>query len=339
VRDIGEANATIVPVVPRILEKMKSGIEERARSSGLSAFIVRLVLTGMRARVAELRGEPRVSRLGLALYRGTAKIRRGIVEKLFGVNLVNAISGGAKLADGVNYFFEALGAPVLQGYGLTETCVATNVNRVASNRIGTVGPVLAPDIELRIADDGEILFRGPNIALGYLNRTKATLDAWDLEGWFHTGDVGALSADGYLSITGRKKELIVTAGGKKIAPESVEMKLKASAVFSQVVLAGEAKPYCIAIVTLNPAVVQERLGERVDTSRPLSAQDAVRALVDAEIVRINSQLASFETVKRALVVDEDFTIDNGFLTPTLKVKRMAVIKRFQDQIDRLYQND
>ena len=336
-RDIGEANATIIPLVPRILEKMKLGVEERVQAPGLSGLLMKIMLCGVRGKVRMLKNEGVMSIIETCCYTITTKIRKLIKHKLFGIQLVNVVSGGAKLADDINYFFEALEIPVLQGYGLTETCVATNVNRLGRNRIGTVGPVLSKDVELRIAADGEILFRGPNVALGYLNRAKATLEAWDFEGWFHTGDVGVLSADQYLSITGRKKELIVTAGGKKIAPEAIEAKLKASSLFSQVVLVGEGKPYCCVLVTLNPSVLNERLaGQGEQPQEPYSRSPIAQQLVQNEIDTLNKQLASFESVKRFLIIDADFSIENGFLTPTLKVKRMLVIKRFAKEIEELY---
>jgi long-chain acyl-CoA synthetase len=336
-RDIAEADATIIPLVPRILEKMKLGVEERAQAAGLNGFLIKIMLCGIQGKVRLLKREGIMSVTEVLCYKITAKLRKLIRRKLFGTQLINVISGGAKLADDINYFFEALEIPVLQGYGLTETSVATNVNRLAHNRIGTVGPVLSKDIELRIATDGEILFRGPNIALGYLNRVKATLDAWDQEGWFHTGDIGVLSDDLYLSITGRKKELIVTAGGKKIAPEAIEAKLKASSLFSQVVLVGEGKPYCCVLVTLNPSVVNEQFKESgAQSAEPYSSNLAVQQLVQNEIDLLNKQLASFETVKRFHIIDADFSIENGFLTPTMKVKRMLVIRRFEKEIEALY---
>lgn len=337
-RDIAEADATIIPLVPRILEKMKLGIEQRAGERGLSALLLLLMIRSAAARQRALRNStpiPFAARLGYAV---TAPLRSITKRKLFGDRFVNAISGGAKLGDEINYFFESLGICVLQGYGLTETCVATNVNRPATNRIGTVGPVLSADIELRIADDGEILFRGPNIALGYYHRHKATEAAWDSAGWFHTGDVGVLSADGYLSITGRKKELIVTSGGKKIAPDGIESLVKMNYIFSQVVLVGESKPYCCAIVTLNSGALEEVARERsLPVSQPYSTDVNARQIVGDALAVINKQLASFETIKRFLILDSDFSIENGMLTPTFKVKRTLVIKTYAAEIEKLYQ--
>lgn len=336
-RDIAEAEATIVPLVPRLLEKMKAGIEYHAHEPGPGSFLIRKMLESS-ALVYAARSEGRKpDRQAFFWYLATTPVRRVVRKRLFGPRFINAVSGGARLSEEVNIFFQALGITILQGYGLTETCVATNVNRLDNNRIGTVGPVLTPDIEMKIGADGEIMFRGPNVALGYLNREQATKAAWTEDGWFLTGDVGSVDAAGRLTITGRKKELIVTAGGKKIAPERIEGIVKTSPLFSQVVLVGEGKPYCCAVVTLNGAMLQEFAGQMsLTVGTPWSKDPAVARIVASEIARVNQQLASFETIKRCLILDEDFSVENGFMTPTFKVKRTLVIRTYAETIERLY---
>ena len=198
------------------------------------------------------------------------------------------------------------------------------------------GPVLDKDIEVTLGEDGEIRFRGPNVAKGYWNRPHASADSWDEEGWFHTGDLGSLDSEGYLSITGRKKELIVTAGGKKIAPDNIESKLKSIKYVSQAVLYGEGKPYCVALVTVDTASVKLPQGsaQQADKEKLLNE---VHQKIWSEVENLNKMLASFESIKRIALIEEDFTIDNGLLTPTLKVKRSKVMEHFRDLIESLYE--
>jgi long-chain acyl-CoA synthetase len=211
------------------------------------------------------------------------------------------------------------------------------VNRERANRIGTVGPVLSSDIELRIAEDGEICFRGPNIARGYWKRPRATAESWSAEGWFHTGDLGSVDECGALSITGRKKEILVTAGGKKISPDAIEAKLRRSAYISQAVLVGEGKPYCCAIVTIDrAAITQWAAGRGIVLQDDYATDPRVIELIDGELAEINAGLASYESVKKVTLLRVDFSVDNGLLTPTLKVRRSEVVKRYSDRIAALY---
>ncbi|WKZ56176.1 MAG: long-chain fatty acid--CoA ligase [Bdellovibrionota bacterium] len=333
-RDIREADANIVPVVPRILEKMQSGIEEKALKGGLGGMLVRATLRGARAHFIARRDGTALSFADALRYRLTGGLRKKIQRALFGSDFWYAVSGGAKLPVPVGEFFESLGVIILEGYGLTETVVATNVNRAESRRIGSVGPVLAPDIELRIAEDGEILFRGPNVSKGYYNRPTATRQSWDDQGWFHTGDIGKVDQDGFLYITGRKKEIIVTAGGKKIPPESVETVLKQSPIISQAVLLGEGKPYCVALFTLNMEALKQALK---DTGQiDVHTDQRVHKVVDSAVQKANEQLASYEQVKRFAILADEFTVDNGTLTPTFKVKRNVVAIRYKELIEGLY---
>lgn len=272
-------------------------------------------------------------------YTATGFLRAKVKKLLFGRCFAYAVSGGAKLQPAVNEFFDALEIEVLEGYGLTETCVATNVNRSGHKKIGSVGPVLSADVEIKITQEGEICFRGPNVARGYFQRATATSQAWDESGWFHTGDLGRVDAEGFLFIEGRKKELIVTAGGKKVAPEAIENKIKEFPLVSQALLFGDEKPYCVALVSVDHEAVHKwtELGKLPDADSEASA-DALFTVIWKHVQEINQHLASFESIKRIAIVGEEWTLENGLLTPTMKVKRKEVVKRYREQIEALYQN-
>ncbi|MCB0353400.1 MAG: long-chain fatty acid--CoA ligase [Bdellovibrionales bacterium] len=337
-KDIREAGATIVPVVPRLLEKMQSGIQEKARGSGIAGRLLGLTLRSAHE-VYEARTHRRSpGMLAMIAFQGTAPLRKKIRKQLFGENFIYSISGGAKLNPETARFFDALEIEILEGYGLTETCVATNVNRLGSKKIGSVGPVLADDIELLITDDGEICFRGPNIAKGYYNRDSATRASWDKDGWFHTGDLGELDEKNFLAIVGRKKDIIVTSYGKNVAPEDIEAKMKSSQYISQVVLVGDGKPFCAALVSIDPVAVgawAKKLGYGGD-SRELVELPQVKDLIWKEVEKVNADLANYESVKKIALVPEDFTVENGMLTPTFKVKRKVAMEVYQKQIDGMY---
>jgi long-chain acyl-CoA synthetase len=316
-KDISTCGATLFPLVPRMIEKMKEAIEKRANKKNLLGALLK-----------------RAFRSKHFAYN---PLKNLIKKKLFGPNFIYVISGGAKLSIDVINFFDQLGIDVLEGYGLTETCVATNVNPYGAKKIGTVGPVLAPDIELTLSEEGEILYRGPNISKGYLNRPEATKASWDSDGRFHTGDLGAIDQDGYLSITGRKKGLIVTAGGKKIPPENIENKIKGIQFVSQAIMVGEGKPYCAALVTVNYHDARKSL----EAGGSLSDQDfwaKLHALIWKDVEKLNQSLASFESIKKIELLKEDFTIENGLLTPTLKIKRNEVTKKYKNEIEGFYKS-
>ncbi len=336
-KDMREADAQLVPVVPRLLEKMQAVISGKAKGSSIASLLLRLALqSGEIVSSARAAGRPPPV-LTLFLYALTGFVRKKIRRRLFGSNFLFGISGGAKLPIETGKFFSSIGADVYEGYGLTETCVATNVCRPGKQKLGTVGPVLTSDIQVKLESDGEICFRGPNVTSGYWKRPTATAQSWDAEGWFHTGDLGSIDAEGNLSITGRKKELIVTSGGKKIPPDPIEQKLKGTGLISQAVLMGEGRNYVVALVTLDEIAV-EAWGKRkgIELNKPYSAQNDVVDLINREVEKMNLSLASFETVKRVRILDEEMTVENGLLTPTFKVKRKEVEKRFSVLIDSMY---
>jgi long-chain acyl-CoA synthetase len=228
---------------------------------------------------------------------------------------------------------------ICEGYGLTETCVATHVNRPNNRKIGSVGPAFK-HVEVKIAEeDGEIWLRGPNVARGYLNRPLATREAWTSDGWFKTGDVGQLDTTGFLYITDRKKELVITAGGKKIPPTAIEGAFKRSSFISQAFFYGDERPYCVMLFTLNELELRAMLnaeGVSVSADEKLARHPAVIEKVEKAVERINRDLASYETIKRFAILDEDFTIENGLLTPTLKMKRKVIVARHLSVIESLY---
>jgi long-chain acyl-CoA synthetase len=336
-RDMRELQATILPVVPRILEKLQASIVDRSKKGSAAGRLLRLALWSAR-RVAEAkRSGETPSLLARIGYEGTAVIRGKIKENLFGPRFECAVCGGARLNIETARFFESLGIEVLEGYGLTETCVAICVNRRGARKEGSVGPALADDIQLRLAEDGEVLVKGPNVAKGYYGREEATKEAWDAQGWFHTGDLGALDGDGYLSIIGRKKNFILTSYGKHVCAEGVEQKLISSEYIAQAVLAGEGRPYCVALVIPDRGAVDAWARRRgVKNAGPLEQDTRVHELIWGEVERINRELPSWERVKKIAVVSAEFTVENGLLTPTFKVRKAAVLDRFKEQVERLY---
>lgn len=338
-RDLREGGATIVPLVPRVLEKMQAGIEAQARRKSPGGLILSVALVSAQHIFAARRNGGAARPAAQIAFLATAWVRRAVRRRLFGPCFRYAICGGAKLNMETAAFFAALGIEVLEGYGLTETCVATNVNLPGRNRIGTVGPVIDKEIELRLADDGEILYRGPNVTPGYYRRATATRAAWDRDGWFHTGDLGALDGEGNLSIIGRKKGFLLTSYGKHVCAERIEHDLTSSLFISQAVLVGEGRPYCAALLTLDKQAVKawaRRRSLRIEGR--MYDHPVIRELIAQEVDRVNRGLPAYETIKRFQILPLDFTVENGLLTPTLKAKKEEVMARFAAEIERLYQN-
>jgi long-chain acyl-CoA synthetase len=338
-RDIREGNATVLPSVPRLFEKMASSLNARASGKGFQNKVLGLCVRNAQAVAKKKAANQPLGVIEEILFNGLAGVRQKIRAQLFGVAFTHGISGGAKLDPEVNRFLNALGILICEGYGLTETCVATNVNLPTNYKIGSVGPAFR-GVEIRVSpEDGEICMRGPNVTQGYLNRPQATREAWDAEGWFHSGDVGRVDEDGFLYITDRKKELVITAGGKKIPPTSIEGMFKRNSFISHAFFYGEGKPYCVILLTLNEAetrVILANQGIVPAKEQRLSELFEVRAMVESAVTRANLELASYETIKKFAIVDEDFSIENGLLTPTMKMKRKVISQRYKDNIDALY---
>jgi long-chain acyl-CoA synthetase len=258
------------------------------------------------------------------------------VRAIFGGHLRHATSGAAPIAREILEFFYACGVPVFEGYGMTETATAATISTLEDHRFGTVGRAL-PGVELKIAPDGEILIKGPNIFQGYHNRADASFGAV-VDGWLHTGDLGSIDEDGYLSITGRKKDIIITAGGKNLTPANIENDLKQCRWISQAVMHGDQRPYPVVLITLDeeeiPVYAREHnLPQDIPS---LSRSAEVRALIQQEVDRANAKYAQVEQVKKFAILDHDLSQATGELTPTLKVKRNVVNEQYADVLDALY---
>jgi long-chain acyl-CoA synthetase len=244
------------------------------------------------------------------------------------------------LSPEIAQFFHAMGVLTLEGYGLTETTPVLCVNQPSAFKFGTVGRPLS-GVEVRIAADGEIVARGPNVAKGYHRRPAETAEAWDADGWFHTGDIGEIDAEGFLRITDRKKDLLKTSGGKYIAPQKIENALKSQQHVSQAVVIGDGRKYCVALITLDTEAVRAWAAVRalaLGTDDELHRHPGVVELIGAEVAAVNRDLASFESIKYFQILPRDFTIEAGELTPSLKVKRKVVAERYRDAIASMYRD-
>jgi long-chain acyl-CoA synthetase len=337
-RDMGRVRPTVLTGVPRVYEKLHARITEAAAASGgAKAMMFRWALTAGLARAkAVLRGRTAGPLTSMAGALGDRVVFSAIRAKLGG-RLRFVASGSAPLAANVMEFFHAIGIPIIEGYGLTETAPILTFNPLNALRVGTVGRPIT-GVELRIADDGEILARGPNIMTGYFNKPEATAAALE-DGWFHTGDIGQIDADGYLTITDRKKDLLVTSGGKKIAPQPIEGVLKRSPLIAEAVLLGDRRKYAAVLIVPEFKALERRLkdlGRPPGTREELIARDDVVALYQEIIDAMNRELSQYERIKRIALLPREFTVESGELTPTLKVKRKVVEEKWKEQIESLY---
>lgn len=336
--NLAEVRPTVMMSVPRLYEKIYARVVEQALAGG--ALKARLFFwakrVGGRWSDRVLAGEAPGALLG-AQYAVAKTLVFSRLRERTGGRLRFFVSGGAPLAPEIARFFHAAGLPIMEGYGLTETSPVIACNTFDACRIGTVGRPVA-GVEVRIAEDGEILTRGPHVMHGYFNRPEATAEAITPDGWFHTGDIGELE-DGYLRITDRKKDLIVTAGGKNIAPQPIENRLKESPFVSQAVMVGDRRKYPVVLVVpdweqlVRWAAAQGMPG---GTRAALLADPAIQAKMEQEVRGALTGLASFETPKKVALLEHDFSLERGELTPTLKVKRRAVDETYRALIDRLY---
>ncbi|WP_219462729.1 AMP-dependent synthetase/ligase [Nonomuraea rhizosphaerae] len=318
--DLAEFRPSFLLGVPRVFEKVYNGAEQKAVAGGKGAIFARA------AEVAVAYSRASGS-AGLGLRLKHALFDRLVYAKLrtaTGGRLSAAVSGGSALGDRLGHFFKGVGIEVFEGYGLTETSAPCSVNMPGANKIGTVGKPL-PGVTLRIAGDGEILAKGRHVFDGYWHNDQATSEAIDAEGWYHTGDVGELDADGYLRITGRKKEILVTAAGKNVAPGPLEDALRAHPLISQAMIVGDGRPFVAALITLDP--------EAMEQVRPADVRAEVQAAVDA----VNRTVSKAEQIKKFVVLEHDITEESGHLTPTLKVKRNVVMRDFAEVISGIYE--
>jgi len=337
--DLASARPHLVPAVPRIYEKLYARIHAvRDGGSRVKQALFDWAVGVGREQSRHVRdGQPVPALLALQ-YALANRLVFARIHRLLGGNIRYMTSGGAPLARDIAEFFHAIGILILEGYGLTETTPVLTVNRPDGYRFGTVGRPL-DCCEVRIAHDGEILGRGANVARGYYRRPEETAESWDATGWFHTGDIGEFDADGFLRITDRKKDLIKTSGGKYVAPQKIENLLKLQPHISQAVVIGDQRKYCVALLTLDAdamAAWARETGGSATTPAALATDPAVRALVEREVAAVNAQLASFESVKRFDILPGELTVEDGALTPSLKVKRKVVAERFEREIAALY---
>jgi long-chain acyl-CoA synthetase len=291
---------------------------------------------GVRVRDLQVRGEEVPPEL-LAPFEAAEEQLFKNVRAIFGGRVRQAVSGAAPIAKEILEFFYGCGVPVLEGYGMTETATVATYSTIEHHRFGSVGRVL-PGVEARIADDGELLIKGDNIFQGYFRNDDASFGAI-VDGWLHTGDLGSIDEDGYVYITGRKKDIIITAGGKNLTPANLENDLKQARWVSQAVMHGDRRPYPVMLIALDEEEIVPWAKEHgiEDTSiAALAENDEVRALIQGELDKANAKYAQVEQIKRFFILDHDLSQETGELTPTLKVKRNVVNEKYADRFDALY---
>ncbi|MGA2010351.1 MAG: long-chain fatty acid--CoA ligase [Solirubrobacteraceae bacterium] len=330
-KELATVAPTHFPAVPRIYEKIHTAAVDgvHAQMPRFGGRLLRWALAqGKRTRAAARAGRP-LGPLDRARYRLADRLVLAKVRAVFGDRLVMAIVGAAPIAAELIDFFDACGVLLLEGYGMTETCSTATLNPASAPRAGTVGCAV-PESEVRIAPDGEIMLRGPHVFAGYFHDHEATAAAIDEDGWLRSGDLGSLTADGYLKLTGRKKDLIITSSGKNITPANIECALRDTRWISEAVVYGDDRPYLVAMVTLDRDEVA-KLGGRLRISPDLATMALdrrVRAEVQTDVDAVNTRFARIEQIKRFAILDRDLTEDGGELTPTLKVKRNVVYRKY-----------
>jgi long-chain acyl-CoA synthetase len=330
---------TVVVSVPRVFEKVFNTAEQNAANDGKGPIFARAVQTAVDWSEAQDNGGP-----GLLLRAKHALFDRLVYHKLraaLGGDCHASVSGGAPLGARLGHFYRGVGLTIHEGYGLTETSSAITVNQVGRVKIGTVGTLL-PGNSMRIADDGELLVRGGVVFSGYWRNEQATAEAF-ADGWFKTGDLGSLDEDGFLKITGRKKEIIVTAGGKNVAPAVLEDQLRAHPLISQAMVVGDAKPFVGALITIDPEAFggwKERNSKAEGSSvGDLATDPDLVAEVDAAVKQANLSVSHAESIRKFRILPVDFTEDTGELTPTMKLKRNVVAEKFASDIEALYEKE
>ena len=335
--NLAELKPTYFPSVPRIFEKIytaaTSGME---KEGGLKKAVFDWSIgVGKRMRAAERGG----ARPGFLLRKQYEFADRRVLSKirgLFGGQLRLAVSGAAPINPEILRFFDAAGVLVLEGWGMTETSTAATISTPDDFKVGTIGKPF-PGCEVRIAEDGEILVKGPNVFQGYYKNEEATEETI-VDGWLHTGDIGEIDSDGFIKITGRKKDIIITAGGKNITPANLEAEIKQHPLVSQCVVVGDRRPYLVALVTLDPDEVAAYAREHGLPQDPaqLAANAEIKAAIDAHVEKINQRFARVEQIKKVAILPADLSQESGELTPTLKVKRAVVAAKHEPEIEALY---
>ncbi|MHB1844714.1 MAG: AMP-dependent synthetase/ligase [Deltaproteobacteria bacterium] len=339
VDNCGEVHPTVLPAVPRVFEKVYNKVvSDGSAAPGIQGKLFRWAMESFEEQAAaRIEGKPGPLTFQLAKRLVFPKIKAKLDQRLGG-RMRLFISGGAPLGRKLALFFDELGFEVLEGYGLTETSAASCVNLPGRIKIGTVGPPV-PGTEIKIAADGEILIRGPGVMKEYYQLPQATAEALEADGWFHTGDIGELDASGCLRITDRKKDIIVTAGGKNVAPQNIESELKSHPIVSQSMVYGDRRKFLSVLIT-----VSEEQAGKLAKQRGASYKDytelvqtaPVREAVEAAIAAVNQGLPSYETLKRFAILPSDFSQETGELTPTLKVKRKFCSQKYKAILDGFY---
>jgi long-chain acyl-CoA synthetase len=331
ISELSEVRPTYLPSVPRIFEKLYTLVTAHGDAGQIKAA----TQVGLKVRALQAAGQEVPAELQAHFDAAEEQLFKN-VRAAFGGRLRQATSGAAPIAKEILEFFFACGVPVLEGYGMTETATASTVSTVDSYRFGSVGRAL-PGLEIRIADDGEVLLKGPNIFQGYYRNDDASFGSI-VDGWLHTGDVGHVDEDGFLFITGRKKDIIITAGGKNLTPANLENDLKRSRWISQAIMHGDRRPYPVALITLDPEEIPLFAREHglPEDLAALSQEPKVIELIQGELDKVNERYAQVEKIKKFVILDHDLSQETGELTPTLKVKRNVVNEKYADLFDSLY---
>jgi len=335
---LGSFKPTFLLAVPRVFEKVYNSAEQKAEAGGKGKIFRAAAEVAIEHSKLLEAGKPIPfgMRLKFALFN---KLVYSKLREAMGGNVVYAVSGSAPLGARLGHFFHSLGVVILEGYGLTETTAPATVNLADKSKIGTVGPAL-PGVGIRLAEDGEIEVRGINVFKEYWNNPQATADAFSEGGWFRTGDIGTFDAEGFLTITGRKKEIIVTAGGKNVAPAALEDPIRANPIIGQVVVVGDQKPFISALITLDPEMLPTWLGNNglpADMSlEEASTNAAVRAEVQKAVDAANTRVSRAESIRKFTILDSEWTEASGHLTPKLSIKRNVIMSDFADEISAIY---
>jgi long-chain acyl-CoA synthetase len=341
VADVGEIAPTQLPSVPRVFEKIYTAATSKVEAAGGAKAKLFWWAVGVGRKVRER--QRKGGRNGLLLdvqHKLADRLVLHKVRELFGGKIKLAMTGAAPIDVDILSFFHATGVWVLEGYGMTETSSVATLNTISEHRLGTVGKAI-PGCEIRVGKDGEVLMRGSNIFKGYYRDDASTAATMDGDGWLHSGDLGELDEDGYLTITGRKKDLIITSSGKNISPSNIENALKLCRWVSQAVVYGDRKPYLTALLTLDPdecAALAEKVGASDAAPAALAANRDVRAELQAAVDETNAKFARIEQVKKFEVLERDLSQADGELTPSLKVKRNVVYERYADRFKGLYES-
>ncbi|GEP48360.1 long-chain fatty acid--CoA ligase [Microbacterium saccharophilum] len=334
---LGSFKPTFLLAVPRVFEKVYNSAEQKAEAGGKGKIFRAAAHTAVEHSRLKQEGK-KVPLLTTIKFRLFDKLVYGKLRTAMGGNVQYAVSGSAPLGPRLGHFFHSLGVTILEGYGLTETTAPATVNLATKSKIGTVGPVL-PGVGVRLADDGEIEVRGINVFKEYWRNPEATAEAFD-DGWFKTGDVGAFDEEGFLTITGRKKEILVTAGGKNVAPAALEDPIRANPIVGQVVVVGDQKPFIGALITLDSEMLPTWLANN-DLPADMSLADAakdpkVRAEVQRAIDIANKNVSRAESIRKFAILDSEWTEASGHLTPKMSIKRNVIMSDFADQVEELY---